>query len=61
MDEVTEGRVYYALLLRLKYNCTNEQILKGHSRTHFIETVQRRDPELVAEVMARVRLGLPNE
>ena len=68
MNEVTEERVHYALLLRLKYlnkgnkfKLEEHEILKGHSRTHFISEVKRRDPELVVEVMARVRLGLPNE
>ena len=50
-------QVYYALKNILGYG--NDVPLDDYSRDRFLESVERRDPELVAETLARVRLGLP--
>jgi hypothetical protein len=57
LSEPIKMQVYYALKNALGYG--NDMSLDDYSRDRFLESVERRDPELVAETLARVRLGLP--
>ena len=57
LSEPIKTQVYYALKNALGYS--NDVPLDGYSRDKFLDRVEKRDPELVAATLARVRLGLP--
>jgi len=57
LSEPIKMQVYYALKNTLGYS--NDVPLDGYSRDKFLDRVEKRDPELVAATLARVRLGLP--
>jgi hypothetical protein len=56
LDEATRAQLYYALKNILGYG--NDALLDSYSALKFLESVEMRDPELVAATLAKVRLGL---
>lgn len=57
LDEATRAQLYYALKNILGYG--NDALLDSYSALKFVEAVEKRDSELVAATLAKVRLGLP--
>ena len=57
LSEPIKMQVYYALKNILGYG--NDMPLDGYSRDKFLESVEKRNPKLVATTLAKVRLGLP--
>jgi hypothetical protein len=57
LDNATKMQLYYALKNIL--GCGDHLYMGEPSTTRFLESVEKRDPELVATTLARVRLGLP--
>ena len=57
LDNATKMQLYYALKNIL--GCGDHLYMGEPSATRFLESVEKRDPELVATTLARVRLGLP--
>jgi len=49
-------RVYYQLVSEM--NLQDHQLLDDYSATKFVESVERRDPQLVAVTLAKIRLEL---
>ena len=56
LDEATRAQLYYALKNILGYG--NDALLDSYSALKFVEAVEKRDSELVAATLAKVRLGL---
>ena len=56
LDEATRAQLYYALKNILGYG--NDALLDSYSALKFLESVEKRDPELVEQTLAKVRLGL---
>tara|TARA_Y100001963_G_scaffold80097_1_gene111183 strand:+ start:162 stop:356 length:195 start_codon:yes stop_codon:yes gene_type:complete len=56
LNDAVKAQLYYALKSILGYG--NDMFLDGISRDKFLESVEKRDPELVAQTLAKVRLGL---
>ena len=59
LNDAVKAQLYYALKSILGYG--NDMFLGGISRDKFLESVEKRDPELVAQTLAKVRLGLQTQ